>query len=406
MSRTHIVAVDDDRRILRILKHACECVGYKVHCVQDAKFFESALLAFEPSLVFLDLNMRNIDGIELLRFIAEERPGTSVIVTSGVEPRLLNAAHHLGVSIGLNMLEPIPKPLMIADVRQRLKHYNRQPTSAVATSFNIQTIHTVTNDLTVELSYQPMINLKSRQVVCVEALAQIHHPREGLLDTEQFFNIAESHDLTEPLTIDLLRTALRDFSHWGAAAADLQLAVNLSQNLLLDTGFANRLDGLLREAAVQPKRLMLEIVERGEISDRRKLSQSLTQLSKLGVSLSLNHFGSNISSLSHVYEFPYQTLKLDKQFAIHALNNENAAAMIRSSLDLAKSVGLRVAVEGIQSEDTLRWLGNLGCELGQGRCISAAMTAGDFCAWLRVQKRPGGAHNLNRAKPQLRACEA
>ncbi len=77
MSRTRIVAVDDDRRILRILKHACERVGFEVHCVQDAKFFEPAFLAYEPELVFLDLNMRNIDGVELLRFIAEESPGTS-----------------------------------------------------------------------------------------------------------------------------------------------------------------------------------------------------------------------------------------------------------------------------------------------------------------------------------------
>ena len=177
MSRTRIVAVDDDRRILRILKHACERVDFEVHCVQDANFFESAFRAHEPALVFLDLNMRNIDGVELLRFIAEECPNTSIVITSGVNQRLLSAARGLGTSLGLNMLEPIPKPLMVADIRQRLKQFRTQPVPSPRILNSVQNLHANICDYKVEVNYQPMINLKTRDIVCAQAQASIRHPQ-------------------------------------------------------------------------------------------------------------------------------------------------------------------------------------------------------------------------------------
>ena len=405
MSRTRIVAVDDDRRILRILKHACERVGFEVHSVQDANFFESAFRAYEPALVFLDLNMRNIDGVELLRFIAEEYPSTSIVITSGVDQRLLNAARSLGTSLGLNMLEPISKPLMVADVRQRLKLFSTQPAAKSQKSTRVQNILSNICDYKVEVNYQPMVKLKTGEVVCAEAQASIRHPQEGLLNPSQFIPAAEKCALIEPLTLSVLRTALRDLSSWSAASHEFHVAVALSQNLLLDNSFISQVENQLREACVQPQRLVFEIVERGEIGDRGALAESLAQLSDLGVGLSLNNFGSNITSLSHIYEFPYQTLKLDKHFAKHALNDENAAAMIRSSLDLARSVGLTVVAGGIRSEDTLRWLGKLGCEVGQGMVISPPIPASKFNAWLEQFKQNEGSE-LGSFMPELVACSA
>ncbi len=409
MSRTRIIAVDDDRRILRILKHACERVGFEVHCVQDANFFESAFHAHEPSLVFLDLNMRNIDGVELLRFIAEECPGTSIIVTSGVDQRMLNAARNLGTSLGLNMLEPIPKPLMVADIRQRLKLFTTQPritTQQMTETSVAQNLSSTIGEYEIEVKYQPMVRLSTREVVCAEAQACIHHPLEGQLHHSQFIPVTEKCGLLESLSLMVLRTALEDLSSWSAASDDFQVAINLSQNLLLDTHFPVQVKELLDQTGVRPQRLVFEIVERGEVSDRRALSSSLTQLSNLGICLSLNNFGSNITSLSHIYEFPYQTLKLDKHFAQHALKDENAAAMIRSSLDLARSVGLTVIAGGIQTEETMRWLGKLGCAVGQGTVISPAIVADQFNSWLTESRQLIEQTAADSSLPESIACSA
>ncbi len=387
MSRTRIVAVDDDRRILRLLKRSCESIGYEVHSVLDAEFFESSFRVFEPSLVFLDLNMRNIDGVELLRFIAEERSDTSVIVTSGVDERLLGAAHSLGLSLGLDMLEPIRKPLMVADVRRRLKAFRDQPACAPPPRppINSEQLDQALRHGQLEVSYQPMINLSSRRVVCAEALARLKHPSAGYLLPEQFVPVAEQCGLIDSLTFTVLEQALSDASGWQVGAAPIQVAVNLSPVMLSDATLPDRIAGVLADAGMHPEQLVLEVTETDTSDNRERTADTLSRLHMKGIRLSLDDFGTGFCSLGQLYEFPYETLKLDKKFAMRAQESEDAAAMIRSSLDLARSVGLTVVAEGIQSEDTLRWLGRLGCDSGQGFHISPPLSVAALRDWLTRQ---------------------
>ncbi len=382
MSRTRIVAVDDDRRILRVLKRACESVGYEVHSVLDAEFFESSFRVFEPALVFLDLNMRNIDGVELLRFIAEERRDTSVIVTSGVDERLLLAAHSLGLSLGLRMLEPIRKPLMVADVRQRLKAFRDQPTAAPPASIGAGELREALEQGHLDVCYQPMVNLNTRAVVCAEALARLCPPGAAEMAPEQFIPVAEHCGLIETLTFQVLERALSDLATWNPMAPGLQVAVNVSPMLLGDITLPDRIAGMLAASGVQPERLVLEVTETSAPDDRQRMADTLSRLRLKGIRLALDDFGTGFCSLGQLYEFPYETLKLDKKFAMRAENNADAAAMIRSSLELARSVGLTVVAEGIQTEDTLRWLGRLGCDVGQGFHISPPLASIAFGEWL------------------------
>jgi EAL domain-containing protein (putative c-di-GMP-specific phosphodiesterase class I) len=382
MSRTRIVAVDDDRRILRVLKRSCESVGYEVHSVLDAAFFESSFRVFEPALVFLDLNMRNIDGVELLRFIAAEKVETSVIVTSGVDESVLGAAHALGRSLGLRMLDPIRKPLMVADVRRRLKMFRDQPAELPASAISAAELEEALTRELVEVCYQPMVNLNDGRVVCAEALARLNLPGVGQLQPDQFIDVAERSGLIEPLTYKVLEQALTDAASWRCPGPELQVAVNLSPSLLGDASLPDRIDALLQRAGVSPERLVLEITETNVPDDRQQVSNTLSRLRLKGIRLALDDFGTGYCSLGQLYEFPYEMLKLDRKFAMRAEKSEDAAAMIRSSLDLARSVGLTVVVEGIQSGDTMRWLSHLGCDVGQGYHISPPLRADAFSDWL------------------------
>lgn len=382
MSRTRIVAVDDDRRILRVLKRSCESVGYEVHSVLDAEFFESSFRAFDPAIVFLDLNMRNVDGVELLRFIAAERSDAAVVVTSGVDERLLGAAHSLGLSLGLDMLDPIRKPLIVQDVRQRLQAYHdrppRQPDDSIEEA---QLRDAIDHDL-VDVFYQPMIDLNSGEVTCAEALARIRQPGQGLLMPRQFIALAEQTGLIEALTFRVLDRALRDLHGWSDLAPSLQVSVNVSPLLLDGVDLPDRFERVLAARRIAPERLMVEVTETRAPEDRQRMADTLSRFRLKGVQLALDDFGTGFCSLGQLYEFPYQTLKLDRKFAMHAAGNAEAAAMIRSSVDLARSVGLDVVAEGIQSEDTLRWLAQTGCDNGQGFHISPPISAAAFRAWL------------------------
>jgi len=400
MSRTRIVAVDDDRRILRVLKRACESVGYEVHSVLDAEFFESSFRVFEPALVFLDLNMRNIDGVELLRFIAAERSDTSVIVTSGVDERLLGAAHSLGKSLGLHMLDPIRKPLMVADVRRRLKTFRDQPSTPEAAPAPVtgEELASALSHDRLEVCYQPMVNMATGGVVCAEALARLHRAGADVLMPEQFIPVAERTGLIEALTFAVLERALTDLAGWQATGIPLQVSVNVSPLLLSDLKLPDRIGRLLARTGARPEDLVLEVTESNMPEDRQRVSNTLSRLRLKGIRLALDDFGTGFCSPGQLHEFPYETLKLDKKFAMRAERNEDAAEMIRSSLDLARSVGLTVVAEGIQSEATMRWLGSLGCDVGQGFHISPPLSASAFTDWL--------VHNAPRRQRSRRFAEA
>ena len=393
MSRTRIVAVDDDRRILRVLKRACETVGYEVHSVLDAEFFESSFQVFEPSLVFLDLSMNNIDGVELLRFIAKQRRDTAVVVTSGVDERVLEAAHSLGLSLGIRMLEPIRKPLIVADVRRRLKMFRDQPQIAAvpATISASELQHALTEGL-LDVCYQPMVNLTTREVVCIEALARLRKPGSGVHLPEQFIPTAEQSGLIDTLTFGVLDRALSDLSSLHGQSPELQVAVNISPMMLCDTTLPERIEGLLSAHQVAPQRLVIEVTETTAPDDRQRMADTLSRLRLKGIRLALDDFGTGFCSLGQLYEFPYETLKLDKKFAMRAESNADAASMIRSSLDLARSVGLTVVAEGIQSEETMRWLDRLGCDVGQGFHISPPLSIQALLDWLELPQ-----HNVNTA---------
>ncbi len=382
MPQPRIIAVDNDPRILRALDRACATTGYTLEPTRKPEDFEAALERFAPVLIFLDLTLSTIDGLEILRHVAHKRPGTRIAMTSGVDERLLTSARALGESLGLRMLEPIRKPLTVDDIRQRLRVLRATPDNDCECTVSVSELGAALKDGRLDVCYQPMIDLSSRRVVCAEALARIRRHDGGMLIPSQFISVAEHSGLIETLTFLVLRRALSDLGGWQSPVPELQVSVNLSRVLLEDPRLPDRIESLLDETGVPPGRLVLEVTASGDLQDDPRAAETLSRMRSKGISLALDDFGTGCGSLDAIYECPYETLKLDKKFAICADRSEEAAAMIRSSLDLARSVGLSVVAEGIQSEQTLRWLGRLGCDIGQGFHISPPMSTSSFSDWL------------------------
>jgi len=235
-------------------------------------------------------------------------------------------------------------------------------------------------ELTVE--YQPKADLASGQIVGVEALVRWSHPRYGSLPPDEFIPVAEHTGLIRPLTAYVLDQALPQCRSWSELGFDLSVAVNLSARSLLDTDLARNIGEALVRAEVPPRHLILEITESMMMADPVRALETMHRLATMGISLSIDDFGTGYSSLSYLKRLPVGEVKIDKSFVLGMTVDEDDATIVRSIIDLARNLRLRVVAEGVEDAPGLAALAALGCEVVQGYFLSRPMSATAFTAAL------------------------
>jgi len=216
------------------------------------------------------------------------------------------------------------------------------------------------------LHYQPKVNLATGTVTAVEALVRWQHPTRGLLAPDRFLDLAEQSGLMGTLAMVVLDQALAQQMAWAADGLDLGMAVNLSAANMLDPDLVANVARSLSRHGVQPARVVLEITEDTLMVDSAEANQVLHELRGLGVGLSVDDYGTGFSSLAYLRHLPVNEIKLDRSFLEGAPEDERAVAIIRSTVDLAHSLGLRMVAEGIESSDALAMVTGLGCDEAQG----------------------------------------
>jgi diguanylate cyclase (GGDEF)-like protein len=231
------------------------------------------------------------------------------------------------------------------------------------------------------LYYQPKVSLKTSQLLGFEALVRWRHPDQGLLAPDRFLPFAEHTGLVKPLTRYVMREAVRSCARWHQAGLDLGVAVNLSARDLLDLHLPDEVRLLLKETGINPARLELEITENTILSDPVRTRTILNRLKELGVRLAIDDFGSGYSSLGYLKRLPLDVLKIDKSFVMTMLSDEDSAAIVRSTIDLAHNLGLEVVAEGVASEQINAILSKLQCDAAQGYYISGPIAADEAAGW-------------------------
>ena len=228
----------------------------------------------------------------------------------------------------------------------------------------------------ITLYYQPKADLRTGTIVGVEALARWDHPEFGIVGPSEFVPIAEQTGLITPLTSHVLDVALRQIRKWSdSGLAALSIAVNLSARSFLDTQLAVEIPRLLARWDVKAEQLELEITESMLMTDPARAEATLTRLSQIGLTLSVDDFGTGYSSLANLKRLPVDVIKIDKSFVMEMATDASDAAIVRSTIDLAHNLGLRVVAEGVESEDAWRHLEALGCDFAQGYFLSRPLPA-------------------------------
>jgi len=219
------------------------------------------------------------------------------------------------------------------------------------------------------LDYQPVVNLQSGETMYVEALARWNHPREGRLMPGRFIELAERTWLIEPLTMILLERALADWRDRSEPGDAVSIALNLSPKSLRDPDFPTRVATALGVHGASPCTLVLEITENVLMSDAHQSLTCLRQLHEMGITLAIDDFGAGYSSLSYLRRLPVDVLKIDRSFITGLKVGEDA--IVRSTIDLAHDLGLKVVAEGVESRMERDHLRELACDAAQGRYLAA-----------------------------------
>jgi diguanylate cyclase (GGDEF)-like protein/PAS domain S-box-containing protein len=250
------------------------------------------------------------------------------------------------------------------------------------------------------LHYQPKVDLRTDQVVAVEALLRWVHPDRGTLSPDTFLAFAEQTELINSVTRWVLDAALRQLREWLDAGIELAVAVNMSARNLHDADLPNVVARLLTTWRIPAELLLVEITE--SIAMDAAAEERLHQLGAMGVRLSIDDFGTGSSSLAYLKRLPMEELKIDRSFVTAMDTNADDAAIVRPTIDLGHNLGLRVVAEGVENEASMEMLRTYGCDFAQGHFISPPRDAGELGEWLRAYQ-PGGARPSR--QPTLRAVE-
>jgi diguanylate cyclase (GGDEF)-like protein len=245
------------------------------------------------------------------------------------------------------------------------------------------------------LVYQPVIDLETGRMVAVEALVRWEHPERGMVSPADFIPVAEESGLIVPLGRWVIREAARKAAHWRRMAAagenPLVVSVNLSARQMSEPELVPTVAEIIREFDVDPPQLALEITETVLVEDTVSAADTLHELQALGVKLVLDDFGTGYSSLGYVKRFPLSFLKLDRSFVAELGKSQRDAAIISAIVDLSRALDARVVAEGVETEDQLRRVRALGCDLAQGFLFARPLPPDEIDGLLRSDPWRAGA---------------
>ncbi|HEX2419906.1 MAG TPA: bifunctional diguanylate cyclase/phosphodiesterase, partial [Micromonosporaceae bacterium] len=225
------------------------------------------------------------------------------------------------------------------------------------------------------LELQPAVDLATGAPVGAEALVRWRHPRRGLLLPAEFIGVVEESELVAPFTRYVVDRALRLAASWSREGLEVPVAVNLSARSLLDRRLPADIAELLGRHKVTPGRLVLEITETVMMTELDVIDDVLAALREIGTQIAVDDFGTGYSSLTFLARFPVHEVKVDREFVAKMVDSPEARAIVRSTVDLARSLHLRTVAEGVETAEQRAVLAEMGCDAAQGYHFFAPMPA-------------------------------
>lgn len=385
-----VLILDDEPTVGKILLAHVVGLGYDGRFTTDPHEFLALHQEWKPTRVIVDLVMEEMDGLEVLRRLADTDCGASVIISSGMGGRVMDAARRVADAAGLIITGLLPKPYTRAELAALLAHSDREtprelPVRPLAQPWwqPSQFAHAFQHAIDeghIQAAFQPKIDCHAGDVVGYEALARWDNPEHGVLAPSMFVPLAERSGVVGMLTDAMLDLSLT----WLAEQvfeAPRSLSLNISASELSEPQLDQRILRACTRTGVDPTQVILELTETSAMEDPVLSLELLTRLRIEGFRVSLDDFGTGYSSMVQLARMPFSEVKIDRSFVMNAATNQESGIVIRSVVDLAHALGMQCTAEGVEDEYTMRLLQDLRCDYAQGYFIAAPMVAADLAMW-------------------------
>ncbi len=336
-----------------------------------------------PTMAVLALDRLESDGLGVLQVLARHGASPATVFLGSVNARVLGSVKRAAEAQGLHVAGSRARPLNEDELERLLStHLNVSPPVSRAE------LDQAFAECEFFLRFQPKVSLGAEmRIRGVEALVRWRHPRRGELAPRHFLQSVEAHGLLSDLTDVVLTEAIRQAGVWRKRDMAMEMTANLSPRLVRDREFPERLGALLVENEVPPSQVTLDVTEAATIEDADLMLDVFTRLRILGVGLSLDNFGTGLSSLTELYRMPYSEIKVDHALLRDVVREREAEVIVRAVANLAHALELTVCAEGVETRELLDFARSAGFDSAQGRLFCGPILAGDIEKLL--QRWPG-----------------
>ncbi|MES2069613.1 MAG: EAL domain-containing response regulator [Pseudomonadota bacterium] len=385
----HLLIIDDERDVGEFVGIVAQSLGFEYTATTNAGDFLNALND-SVTLIMMDLMMPDMDGVELLRLLGQQKCKTTLILMSGYDKRVLETAEELAQTLGLSVAGHLQKPFRLPDLEKLLKGYALLNVVAPVAR---QASRTVTKEELQRamvreefiLHYQPQLEIATGQVVGVEALVRWQHPERGLVFPDDFIPQAEVLGVIDELGWYVARLGLSEIRQFvNPEGTLLKLSLNVSPQSLHDLRLPDTFIALARQYGVAPENVVLEITESGLIKELASALDILTRLRMKRVHLSIDDFGTGYAMMQQLRHVPATELKIDKSFVQEMHVQNSARVVVRKTIEIGHELGMKIVAEGVETKEQLEFLRLNGCDIAQGYYFSRPVSATALLEWMQA----------------------
>ncbi len=362
---THIVEAENGRQALVILQDKTQRVD----------------------ISFVDLNMPDMDGIELVRHLAKADHPTSIVLTSALGSALLLSVETMSKAYGVNLLGTFEKPAT-PEVLQELIGKYQPPHERVEKAdktfcvFTVEDIlHGLKEDQFIPL-FQPKVELATSKVAGLEAFVRWQHPQQGLIPPPAFIPLLEASGHMETLTWTVIEKSAAACRAWHDQGLMLSVSINLSPTVLAEPGLAEKILEHIADLGIETRYITFEITELIAMSDAPVCLENLARLRMKGFGLAVDDYGTGHANMQQLLRIPFLDLKIDRSFVAGASQNAEMSIALSSSLELARKLGRNSVAVGVETREDWDLLCKLGCIYAQGYYIAKPMEQEAVPAWI------------------------
>lgn len=385
-----VLLIDDDPMMGELMSPVLSELGLnKVTIANDG---EKALEWVDngeesPELILCDLRMPGMDGIRFLRHLSERQYQGEIVIMSGGNPRLLETVYDLGIARQLRIRGALEKPITskaLAKVLEGSIKRSQNEESELQLMFNADDLERGMRSGELIAHFQPKVDIATRKIDGVEALLRWFHKDLGLIVPERFIPLAEHSRLIDELTELVFYQALCSAAAWKKMGLEIPVSINVSVLNLRRLDLPDWLFGTASSMGIKPEMITIEVTESRLMENLADALEILTRLSLKGVNLSIDDFGTGYASMDQLRRIPFNELKIDRSFVSRAHHDTAAMAILESSVDLGKKLGMTLVAEGVESRSQWQMVEKLGCHKVQGFYVSKAMDGKDIPGWIDV----------------------